>query len=277
MKAAIKIFCLIALLLAGCTYTEVWEKPGGNQESFNMDSSECEFIAQQLSLQQSETGKRIDPIFYNKTYIECVVAKGWSPKRDTAELKKASDAERVQQLAESININTVTGFGQTITVPNIYSLVKNKQFYSGPTIIEQFLWKGEDSSFINILFQENTGGTFQKNSYPVSEPYVLYTSGIGEKAEEQLQWTTFWGNIDSDWIMSTGAYYYTSKNKRIIIAITKPLVPPSGEPPPNVTLTQNQFMQIEEFSNQWQIWLNEQFPEGPGLLKQMIRALNFGI
>lgn len=277
MKASGNIFCLIVLLLAGCTHTAAWEKPGGNQQSFDLDSSECEFIAQQLSLEQSETGKRIDPIFYNNAYIACINAKGWSPKSVAPEPGKESDAETVQQLAESISINSVTGFGQTITVPDTYTLVANKQFKSGPTIIEQFLWKGKESSFINILFQENTAGTFKKNSYPVSEPYVLYTSGKGDKAEEQLQWTTFWGNIDPDWIMSTGAYYYASKKERIIIAITKPLVPPSGVPPQNVTLTRNQFIQIEEFSKQWQTWLNEQFPEGPGLLKRLIRALNFGI
>ena len=81
MKVIRYIFCLIVLLFTGCAHTAVWEKTGGNQQSFDLDSRECGFIAQQLSLQQSETGKRIDPMFYNKSYIECITAKGWSPKR----------------------------------------------------------------------------------------------------------------------------------------------------------------------------------------------------
>jgi len=209
--------------------------------------------------------------------MECITAKGWSPKRVLPEAEKGDKAETVQQLSESISLNSVTGFGQTIIVPATYTLATNKRFQSGPTIIEQFFWKGEDASFINILFQKNTAATFKKIPYPVSEPYVVYTSGTGESAHELLQWTTFWGHIDSDWIMSTGAYYYASKKERIIIAITKPLGPPSGVVPNNLTLTRNQFMQIDEFSNQWQTWLNEQFPKGPGLLKQLIQALNWGI
>jgi hypothetical protein len=277
MKANRRLFYIIVLIFAGCTHTSVWEKTGGNQQSFDLDSRECEFIAQQLSLQQSETGKRIDPTFYNKAYIECITTKGWSKKTIAPEPENGSNVEEtVQQLAESISINSAKGFGQTITVPDTYRLVANKRFQSGPTIIEQFFWKGEDSSFINILFQKNTAATFKKIPYPVSEPYVLYSSGKGDKAQELLQWTTFWGHIDSDWIMSTGAYYYASKKERIIIAITKPLVPPSAVLPQNVTLTRNQFMQIDEFSSQWQTWLNEQFTKGPGLLQQLIQALHFG-
>ena len=277
MKIHRNIFYIIFLFFAGCTHTAVWEKPGGNQESFDLDSRECDFIAQQIALQQSETGKKIDPTFYNKAYIECITAKGWSPKRGVPQAEKGNETETVQHLAESVNINTVKGFGQTISVPDTYSLVTNKRFQSGSTTIEQFFWKGEDSSFINILFQKNTAATFKNIPYPVSEPYALYSSGKGDRAKELLQWTTFWGHIDSDWIMSTGAYYYASKKERIIIAITKPLVPPSGELPNNVTLTRNQFMQIDEFSSRWQTWMNAQFPEGPGLLKQLIQALNWGI
>ena len=276
MKVTRYIFCLIVLLFTGCAHTAVWEKTGGNQQSFDLDSRECGFIAQQLSLQQSETGKRIDPTFYNKSYMECITAKGWSPKRVAPEPQKESDAETVTKLAALISINNVSGFGQTITVPDTYRLVENKQFKSGPTIIEQFLWKGEDASFINILFQENQAATFKTIPYPVSEPYVLYTSGQGDTAQEQLQWATFWGHIDSDWVMSTGAYYYASKKERIIVAITKPLGQPSGESPQNVTLTRNQFMQIEEFSSKWQTWLNKQFPEGPGLWKKIKQALHYG-
>jgi hypothetical protein len=33
---------------------------------------------------------------------------------------------------------------------------------------------------------------------------------------------------------------------------------------------------MEQFSDQWQLWLNQQFQQGPGLMKQLIQALNFG-
>ena len=80
----------------------------------------------------------------------------------------------------------VEGFGQTITVPDTYRLITNKKFQVGPTVIQQFFWKGDDSSFINILFQESTVDLFEQMPYPILEPYKLYASGEGEKAEEKV-------------------------------------------------------------------------------------------
>ena len=277
MKVKVYTYCLLVLLFAGCAHTEIWEKVGGSQQSFDIDSRECQYIANQVSLLQSETGKRVDPVFFSKAYTECLGAKGWSKKNVVPESAKEGVPDTiVKQLAELINSNSIQGFGQTITVPDTYKLLKNKQFQSGPTIIEQFFWKGDDSSFINVLFQENVSTTFKQLPYPVLEPYRLYTSGEGAKSRERLQWATFYGNIGSDWVMGTGAYYYVSKKERIIVTITKPLAHPSGVAPDKVTLTRNQFLEIEQFSEQWQLWLNQQFQQGPGALKQFIEALNFG-
>ena len=276
MKVNTLIICITVLLLAGCTHPEVWEKTGGNQQSFDLDSRECEYIAQQVSLQQSETGRQADPTSYSKTYTDCLGSKGWSRKAVVPESEEGTGSKTVEQLAEQINVNSVKGFKQTITVPDTYKLIANKQFQSGATIIEQFFWKGEDSSFINILFQKSTAASFEQLPYPVSEPYQLFTSGEGEKSRERLQWATFWGNIDPDWVMGTGAYYYVSKKERIIVVITKPLAHPSGAAPQRVSLTRNQFLEVEQFSKQWQLWLNQQFQLGPGVMKQLIQALNFG-
>ena len=276
MKINRLIICITLLLLTGCTHTEHWKKSGGNQQAFDLDSRECEYIANQVSLLQGETGKTVDPPFFNKAYIECLGAKGWSKKTVvSAESEKGNDSETVQALAELTNTNSMKGFEQTITVPENFKLLENKKFQSGPTIIEQFFWKGDGSTFINILFQENIDTTFEQLRYPVSEPYMLYTSGEGEKARERLQWAIFWGHIDPNWVMGTGAYYYVSKKERIIIVITKPLANPSGTAPENTTLTRNPFQEIEQFSDQWQLWLNQQFQQGPGPMKQFIQALKY--
>jgi len=277
MKVNTLIFCLTVVLFAGCAHTETWEKTGGNQQIFDIDSRECQYIANQVSLLHSETGKKGDPAYFSRAYTECLGAKGWNKKVVVPEPAEEDGPDTiVKQLAELKDSNSIQGFGQTITVPETYKLLKNKQFQSGSTIIKQFFWKGEDSSFINLLFQENVSTTFKQLPYPVSEPYLLYTSGEGEKSRERLQWSTFYGNIGSEWVMGTGAYYYVSKKERIIVAITKPLTHPLGTAPDNVTLTRNQFLEIEQFSEQWQLWLNQQFQQGPGGMKQFIEALNFG-
>ena len=80
MKVYTLIFCLIVLLFAGCTHSELWEKTGGNQESFDLDSRECELIAHQVAMLQSETGRKADPSSFSKTYIECLVHQTNGPK-----------------------------------------------------------------------------------------------------------------------------------------------------------------------------------------------------
>jgi hypothetical protein len=277
MRLNTLIFCLTVMLFAGCAHTEVWEKTGGNQQVFDIDSRECEYIAEQVSLLHSETGKKGDPAHFSKAYTECLNSKGWSRKVVVpGSAKVPAPGTTVKQLAELVNSNGIQGFGQTVTVPDTYKLLKNKQFQSGPTIIKQFFWKGDDSSFINVLFQENVSTTFEQLPYPVSEPYRLYTFGEGKKAGERLQWAAFYGNIGSNWVMGTGAYYYVSKNERIIVVITKSLAHPSGTAPQRVSLTRNQFLEVEQFSKQWQLWLNKQFQQGPGAMKQFIEALKFG-
>jgi hypothetical protein len=279
IKARTHILCLVFLLLAGCaTHSEIWEKAGGgSQHIFDLDSRECAYIANQVALQQSETGKKADPAFFSQAYSECLDAKGWHRKPAAAEPEPEIMPDTVQQLAEVITPTTVKGFAQTITVPDTYKMLSHKRMQSGPTLLEQFFWQGQDGSFINILFQENLSTTFEKQPYPVIEPYMLYTSGEGEKAGEKLQWATFFGQTDSNWVMINGAYYYVSKKERIIIVITKSLDQPSGAIPEDAALARNQYLQIEAFSEQWQRWLNQQFKHGPGLLKQLMRGVKYGM
>jgi len=276
IKGKTPVICLILLLFAGCTYTEVWEKTGGSQHIFDLDSRECAFIANRVALQQSETGKKADPAIFGKTYSECLGAKGWQQKTAATESEQESMPDTVPQLAEAINATSVKGFGQTLIVPDTYKMLANKRILSGPTIIEQFIWKGEDGSFLNILFQKNTTA-FEKLPYPISEPYLLYTSGEGEKAQERLQWATYFGQIGSDWVMNTGAYYYVSKKERIIVVITKALVQPSGIVAEKASLARNQYLEIEAFSEQWQRWLDQQFSEGPGILAQFKKLFKYGL
>jgi hypothetical protein len=266
VKSKTHIFCLIFLFLTGCTtYNQAWKKDGGNRQSFDLDSRECEYFANRVALQQSETGSKADPATLSKTYEECLDAKGWQRKTVTAETEQKSKPETVPQLAEAVSTTIVKGFGQTITLPEIYKLSANKRIHSDQTVIEQFSWKGTDGSFINILFQKNIETTFKQLPYPVTEPFQLYTSGEGEKAEQRLQWATYFGQKGSNWVMITGAYYYVSKKERIIFVITKPLTGPSGPVAEKGTLARNQYLQVEEFSAQWQQWLDQQFPEGSGI------------
>ena len=46
MKLISHIIYITVLLLTGCTHTEHWEKTGGNQQSFDLDSETLEVLTE---------------------------------------------------------------------------------------------------------------------------------------------------------------------------------------------------------------------------------------
>lgn len=253
---------ILVLFITSCTSTpDLWYKTGATQNDFNLDSRECEIIAEPFALQQSETGKRIDPVNFSQHYLQCINSKGWSRNKPVRSETDDQPPAPQPQLNIEQNRTTLSGFGLHITLPDNFTLVSSQHADIGPTTIQQFFWQDESNTFINVIFQKNNKTRFDISPYPISDPYQLYTSGTGEKAKDLLQWTTFFGKIQDEWVMGVGSFYKESKNQRLIIVITKNLDPPTTKPPANLTLSSNQHGQIEAFSNHWTNWLESQFPE----------------
>ena len=262
LSHAYTILIFFALFITSCTSTpDLWYKTGATQNNFNLDSRECEIIAEQFALQQSETGKRIDPVNFAQQYLQCLNAKGWSQtKPETAQNHDQPPLPKVDLSIEQKE-SSLSGFDHHINLPDDFSLLSRHETRIGPTVMEQFFWQGEGNTFINLIFQQNNETTFELTPYPVANPYHIYTSGTGDKARDLLQWSTFFGKIQDEWVMGIGAFYLANKNQRLIIVITKNLDTPSTQPPPNLILSSNQHAQIEAFSNHWITWLESQFPE----------------
>lgn len=274
------LFLLCLLFLAGCAGSESWRKPGGTQASFNLDSRECRLIGEKIALLHSETGRSVDPVYAARAYEECMAAKGWRRQKAQAGASPAAEAETgtasLPALAEMVDADTLVGFGQQIVVPSGFNMLQPKKMRIGPTVMEQFFWEADNSTFISVIFQENNQTSFEQIGYPVTSPYSLYTSGTGKSAGRLLQWAAFWGRIQDDWVMGIGSYYYVNKNQRIIIVITSPLTQPLTTPPANVTLSREQYHQIDAFSDHWQSWLEKQFPNGPGMLSKLKNIMKLG-
>jgi len=256
------ILLLLALCITSCTSTpDLWYKTEATQNDFNLDSRECEIIAEKFALQQSETGRRIDPLNFSQQYLQCINNKGWSQAKPVTEETNEQPPTPFPQLSIARNGMTLSGFGLHTTLPDNFTLASTQQTVLGSTVIQQFFWQNESNTFINVIFQKNNKTRFDISPYPISDPYKLYTSGIGDKAGDLLQWSTFFGKIQNEWVMGVGSFYKESKNQRLIIVITKNLDLPSSTPPTNLTLSRNQHEQIEVFSNQWTAWLESQFPK----------------
>ena len=269
------VLLLALLLLAGCAGSESWQKPGGTQASFNLDSRECRLIGEKIALLHSETGKSVDPVYAARAYEECMAAKGWR-RQQGGELASPGVAAKdaagsLPVLAQVEGGDTLVGFGQRIVVPSGCRMLPARKMRVGPTVMEQFFWQKDDGTFITIIFQENNQTSFEQIGYPVNPPYALYTSGSA--AGGLLRWAAFWGQIQDDWVMGLGAYYHVSDGRRIITVITSPLGPPESTPPPNVTLSREQYHQIDAFVDQWQSWLEKQFPHGPGMVSRLKKII----
>lgn len=262
LSRANPILLFFILIITSCTSTpDLWYKTEATQSDFNLDSRECEIIAEQFALQQSETGKRIDPVNFMQQYLQCLNGKGWSQtKPETTQNHDQSPFPKAELSIEQKE-RSLSGFDHHISLPDDFSLLSRHETRIGPTVMEQFFWQGEDNTFINLIFQQNNETTFELTLYPVTDPYQLYTSGSGQKAKNLLQWSTFVGKIKDEWVMGIGAFYLANKNQRLIIVITKNLDSPSAPAPANLILSSNQHEQIEAFSSQWTSWLESQFPE----------------
>ncbi|MBU0480047.1 MAG: hypothetical protein KKG47_02980 [Proteobacteria bacterium] len=251
-----------AILLASCTSSpNLWYKAGATQHDFNLDSRECEIIAEKFALQQSETGKSIDPANFSRHYLQCINDKGWSRNRPVADRTADHPAVPSNPLNIRHDGSSLHGFGRQVALPENFTLLKNRLTSLKPTIMQQFLWGNEDNTFISIIFQRNDATRFDITPYPLAEPYRLYTSKTGNNTGDLLQWSAFFGQIQTEWVMGVGSYYLTNKTERIIIVITRKLDPPAAAPPANLALSRNQHEQIEAFSSRWVAWLESQFPE----------------
>ena len=269
MKNSTLLLLMAVALLQGCaSSTQTWYKPGGTQREFDLDSKECEIIAEQQALFKSETGKRSNPLDYAEFYQRCIITRGWSTMPE-AESKPDNAAPAVTALG-SLEGNQLNAFDHRIILPATAQLQTNKRNVLGPTRTESFFFS-QGEYFLNIILQQSDTATFQSIGYPVENPYRLYTSG----GKDNMRWSAFWGRIGNDWVKGVGSFVRYSEDKRSIIVITSPLEPPDGKAPEGLSLAANQQREMGRFVNHWRLWLEEQ-SSPPALWKQgLLRVWEF--
>jgi hypothetical protein len=243
------------LLASGCA-KQHWYNPSGNQTTFNLDARECSLLADKLSRQNSHTGQTISPEDYSRNYHQCLQAKGWSrtPPASPSNASHTADQPVSPPLAihsEILGRQQIEGLGQQFMLPPGFQLLQQNQTETGSLVSSKFLYEFENKTFVNIIFQQNKKTSFQQIPYPVAKQYHLYSSGKGEVAGNQLNWTSFFGQAQQQWIMGLGAFYTIDKKRRIIIVITQQLASPTEPPPNNLKLTPAQHQAMETFIQNW--------------------------
>ena len=253
MLKYLSIFLLLGFVsLQGCSASrQMWYKPGGTQRGFDIDSKECEVIAEQQALARSENGKRYNPEVYAERYQHCIATKGWRTK------PLAGSGEQQQTVKPfslgTLQGNTLAAFDRQIVLPPGATLLSSQKQAIGPTRMESFLFR-DGKFFLNVVLQDSDQASFQEIPYPVSDPYQHYSSG----QVNDLHWATFWGKTGNDLVEGVGSFLRFSRHQRAVIVITSTLPPPAAPPPKGLHLAANQQQAMQDFVEQWRPWLEGQ-------------------
>lgn len=248
-------FMIIALVtLSGCaTQKQLWYQQGKKQVDYDRDAQECVLIAKGFARQATMTGRSEDPAAFQRTRLNCLVARGWSmtPPPPPAGKGDASPPSVGAKSLATIDGRTIQAFGSRIELPPRFSLSANTIAGQGPTVVQQFQLRGSGDTFINILAQKTVAkeNRFENTPYPVTAPFSLY---------EQLPgWTIFYGKINNEWVMGLGCYRLINSTERITVIVTRSLTAPRTEPERGFTLSREQFAMVEAFKTEWVAWLEE--------------------
>ena len=240
-------------LLTSCGTEARWYKPGHFQADFDKDALECEVIAHEMARQATMTGRSEDQERFVTAFNTCLYRKGWStsPPSSPGAAGQPGDAHRLAALAAG----GVQGFGLFLPLPAGFSLRSETAQAAGPVASQSFLWEGRDSTFIQLVYQKTVGKTFEPIDYVVVAPFFLYERGTDEKRPDFLRWAVFTGEVKKNWVVGLGAYVLASKEERIIVVVTRPLIAPETSPPQGLRLSKGQRDTAENFMTEWQQWL----------------------
>jgi hypothetical protein len=250
---------MIFLLLSGCSGGgQHWYNPGKTRVDFDGDSQECELIALELSRQATLTGRREDPQASALAFNNCLYAKGWGILPAMQPSPVSENAETVSSLAVYHQDGTIEAFGRSFAVPAGFALQSDSVRNSGSILMQNLLFLGPDSVYINFTLQRSLDRKFEPINYPAQEPFFLYEQGRDAKKPDRLRWAVFAGPIQENWVTGLGGYLLLGNRERLTVVITSPLSYPQEPVPAGLNLSHGQFVAVEQFRGEWLPWLKEQ-------------------
>jgi hypothetical protein len=249
---------MILLLLSGCSGGGHWYNSTKTGADFDGDSQECEIIAQEFSRQATLTARKGDPQKYVRTFNDCLYAKGWSALPPRQSSPDSTIIEREASLAVYHPEGLLEAFGRSFAVPAGFALQSDSEQSSGPTLMQNLVFAGPDSVFLNFTLQRSSDRNFEPTNFPAQEPFVLYEQGRDKKRSDRLRWTVFTGKIQDNWVAGLGGYLLLGKRERLTVVITRALPEPQEPIPAGLSLSLGQFQAVERFRDEWLPWLKEQ-------------------
>jgi len=245
------LICLL-VFLGGCGEKVRWYKPHHYQTDFNRDSLECEAIAHEMARQATITGKDEDLVTFIASYNNCLFRRGWSNNPPAAQNSEGQITAPPLAVSEQ---GKIQGFGKTVAMPKGFTLLAETSQVAGPIAAQNFQWRDDASTFINIIYQKAATKSFDSIDYVVVEPFFLYERGRDRKKPDFLRWAVFAGEVGKSWVVGLGGYVLAGNNERIVVVVTRPLPGPEALPPPGLRLSKGQRDAADDFMKTWEVWL----------------------
>lgn len=245
------------LLAPGCG--SKWMHATKGQDQLKVDRAECELRADQAGLAQSMTGKRPVITTYYAAFTNCMVSKGWVPKKGVDAAKKQMALKIDQQpLVRQTGDNQFVFQGKKIRLPAEVYEVKLGQVSTTDTTYQQILTfkkKGPIGDYQGeMIFQiAREPASFEPSPYPVASPFFVYDQG-GLNSEET--WRAFAGPTKDKWMLGIGSRWHLNKKKRVIITGFVNEDPPVGDPQAPSRITPSQARILDDIIATFLPWMN---------------------
>ena len=238
------VLFLLIIFVSGCsTHSgQHWYKDGCGEIDFNFDRETCRRSAGEIARQATLTGNFMDSDVFLDIYTRCLYAKGWRsiPPGTSKENISPIELAKVQD-------ETITVFKRQIRIPSGFNLTENHISTVDDVRKQTLLFKNYKKIFIKVVIQDALNQKFESIDYPVKENFIIYDKGEKRNNAETLKWTVFAGEIQGQWIAGIGAYLLLGEKQRITFTMSRNLSAPQSPPPPGLSLTKRQKLEIDFF------------------------------
>lgn len=235
---------MLIVFASGCSTPvgQQWYKDGCGQIDFNFDRETCRRSAGEIARQATLTGNFMDNDVFLDIYTRCIYAKGWRSIPPGTSKKNSSPIELAQVQDETIAV-----FNRHIRIPSGFKLAENRSSSVDDIRKQTLFFKNHKKIFIKVVIQDALNQKFESIDYPVKEHFIVYDKGEKLNTTEKLKWTVFAGEIQGQWVAGIGAYLLLGEKQRITFTISRNLSAPQSPPPPGLSLTKRQKLEIESF------------------------------
>jgi hypothetical protein len=232
---------------AGCTPGQtVWKKPGASRFQMHQDREDCDRIAEAKARDASLFGQREIWGIRRPALEACMRSRGWHPGQPDG-------AADVSDRAEIVNAPPETALPRP---PQDFVPASGHAPQAGTGI-----WQGPREQVLFVAMQVSPYG-FRDVAPPVPRPLHVFDRLELEHNGLRIRLAVYFGEENnrpvggiSASILPVGGFLSHGPTRRTVVAVSLPLPPQKGSPPPGCLLDYGQRRELEKKARTWRAWI----------------------